>query len=50
MVWCDGPDVGTFFLSFLFLSYGAAEIVSSVEVHEAVGLASDDRIRITYDV
>ena len=34
----------------LFLIDGAAEIVSSVEVHEAVGLASDDRIRITYDV
>ena len=38
------------FLPFLFLFHGAAEIVSSVEVYEAVGLASDDRIRITYDV
>ena len=33
-----------------FFFDGAAEIVSSVEVHEVVVLASDDRIRITYDV
>ena len=40
VVWCGSPDIEHSFFD------PAAEIVSSGEVHEVVGLASDTRIRL----